>query len=455
MSELMRVKSILDEATLSDNGYSTGVVKLMIETNTDAKHDVNEFIMKYGEWDAERNRSKFEIEVTISNVENVRGAIDSLYTSMYYGLERRVLGYITSYCSSAFFPKVADDLLYTCTHLCKSYIGMIAPEDYKPPFTFTSDMKHSRIIRRIVDSYLKSKDDFTPEHVSEIERQYAKVSDSLSTKKEVQTWYIGTSLSDFMRMSHGNSWRSCHSIRDDREYQSGTISYALDSTTALLYRESERNNENLISRQVVYINEQRIAFGRKYGNETSSESVNHALLKLFGATEIECDMLDIRYGRDSTCYPDSDHHKCTYAKFDMICNVLATERVGQSPVCVSCGESHYNGDTLQCDDCRPERCICIHCDDVVRGDDIIWVNDSDCVCQSCYNDRYFTCCECGEVHRTSFGMSCSEGMLCEDCYDNGDWITCEECGEIVRTEDSKTLTDNRNGVVEWYCRSCR
>lgn len=66
------------------------------------------------------------------------------------------------------------------------------------------------------------------------ERLYAKLADSLTEKQFFNCYHISVHPLDYLLMSNGNSWRSCHMI-DGGCYQVGTVSYLLDEGTVVFY----------------------------------------------------------------------------------------------------------------------------------------------------------------------------------------------------------------------------
>lgn len=76
---------------------------------------------------------------------------------------------------------------------------------------------------------------FGVERNHEIERKFAAYADTLSLKTQRYKLVLSINPTDFITMSHGNSWRSCHSFEHDGCFHSGCLSYALDKNTMIAY----------------------------------------------------------------------------------------------------------------------------------------------------------------------------------------------------------------------------
>lgn len=70
---------------------------------------------------------------------------------------------------------------------------------------------------------------------STFEQLFAAYSDELSIKEQDCKFILSVNPADFITMSHGNSWKSCHSTRDYGCYHAGCMSYATDNTTMIAY----------------------------------------------------------------------------------------------------------------------------------------------------------------------------------------------------------------------------
>ena len=140
-----------------------------------------------------------------------------------------------------------------------------------------------------------------------------------------------------------------------------------------------------------------------------------------------------------------------------------------------CGSCARDAGYVQCD----------LCEEWVPEDEAYTTHDGDVICQACYDDDFFTCEECGEIHRIDDMVVvdrnyASECYVCEDCAerdyyhceDCGEWVsarhvyydsnlticddcadnyvTCYDCGDVVHMDDAYYNEDDE----EYYCRDC-
>lgn len=97
------------------------------------------------------------------------------------------------------------------------------------------------------------------------------------------------------------------------------------------------------------------------------------------------------------------------------------------------------------DDACSQRCC--SCGEGLQDDDIYHDADGDHYCCDCYNDRYWTCCRCGEEQSqsndTQYDVS-GHDPLCERCVGRLGYTICSSCGE--------TFLDDGNNEE---CENCR
>jgi len=155
---------------------------------------------------------------------------------------------------------------------CLGFLCFLKPTqkiDYKtasklngfvPELKAKEGMKLSRAIRKffsiVCPEMLKLKDEWGKNKFDKI---YAPLSDVLNPVAFEKPVVFSVNPIDFLQMSHGNSWESCHNIYDGC-YMGGTLSYMLDSSTVIVYTVNESDVSNLdnchrINRQVVHWNE--------------------------------------------------------------------------------------------------------------------------------------------------------------------------------------------------------
>jgi hypothetical protein len=91
--------------------------------------------------------------------------------------------------------------------------------------------KYTRAIRQLCGAIGLTKcDDF--------EKQFATLSDAFSDGKVKRRYCLSINPLDFLLMSNGNSWSSCHFLEygsSNKCYQAGTMSYPMDKVTMILF----------------------------------------------------------------------------------------------------------------------------------------------------------------------------------------------------------------------------
>lgn len=223
---------------------------------------------------------------------------------------------------------------------------------------------------------------------NEYNRYFAICADGFNPLKYETYTIISINILDYLTMSFGNSWASCHTIDKHNTrpnngsnhyngcYCSGTLSYALDHTTVILYTVDKRYEGEMwmaskIRRNNFHISSDghTIIQGRVYpdgrdGGEKGIASQFRAIMQDVVATCWDipnnwtlktgtsyCDTYSVSVGthyRDYTCYND-----CTIS-FNKESEVWSTVYIGHDPICPVCGEEHGTEEYLVCDDCRNE-----------------------------------------------------------------------------------------------------
>ena len=83
-----------------------------------------------------------------------------------------------------------------------------------------------------------------------------------------------------------------------------------------------------------------------------------------------------------------------------------------------------------------ERC-CADCGEkIAEGDEFYETADGRIICESCYEDSYFTCEDCGDIYPMDDAVSVNNGEMyvCQDCADvTGNYYHCVNCDEYFTT----------------------
>ena len=101
-----------------------------------------------------------------------------------------------------------------------------------------------------------------------------------------------------------------------------------------------------------------------------------------------------------------------------------------------------------------ERC-CADCGEkIAEGDEFYETADGRIICESCYEDSYFTCEDCGEIYPMDDAVSINNGEMyvCQDCADDtGNYYHCVSCDEYF-TSRYRSRYELANG--DCVCTNC-
>lgn len=344
-------------------------------------------------------------------------------------------------------------------------------------------------------------------------QKYAALCDALNPLKVKRHTVISVNPIDFLLMSNGNSWQSCHDIGkagDSGCYSSGTISYMLDSHSFLFYTVDASYDGNSIElepkiqRQVFGYNDEVLAQLRLYpqSNDSGAERVYDDIRAIVQKVISDClgkpnlwiksknDTEDvISHGYGATCYPDWEDgnpgaEHCSISTLKERENGKDGREIifGAQPICIYCGCTHCDEESISCCDGYEEEEnyeYCHTCGSRVYEDDQYWCDDycycEDCVtyCEECneyvpngeineidgvnvcdycidHSGNYLTCYNCGSIHYYEDMTETEEGhYYCEDCADN-ETFECEKCGNTFECDNG--TFDEQTGYT--YCDSC-
>ena len=217
-------------------------------------------------------------------------------------------------------------------------------------------------------------------------KEFAKFADACNPIKVKRHTVISVNPLDYLTMSFGNSWSSCHTIDKSNirridgsngysgAYCSGTLSYMLDSSSFVFYTVDAKYNgnelekENKINRCMFHFGDNRLVQGRVYpkSNDTGADELYKDIREI--VQKVMADILEVpnywtnRSGY-SACtnatYSFGTHYK-DYANYGT-CNVstLKDDRdahlkieIGHDPICPSCGKTHRRESNLTCSSCK-------------------------------------------------------------------------------------------------------
>ena len=257
---------------------------------------------------------------------------------------------------------------------------------YEINATFVGGMKTSRAFNRFCTAYGVDK-------LPEYNRLFAKYSDMVSGLKRKVKFYISLNPLDYLTMSFGNSWSSCHTIDKENSrnmpssYQGmhcgGTVSYMLDKTSFITFvheHAMKHYEDGKLYRNMFHYGNDVLIQGRVYpqGNDGATDLyrefrkiVQDEFSELLGLKE------NVWIRRNRSCGENTDTygvHYADYLHFDG-CNASYPSEmphvarnivdIGHKRICPNCGKEVSN---------REDGGYLTHenCDRVDRDEDDEW-----------------------------------------------------------------------------------
>lgn len=365
-------------------------------------------------------------------------------------------------------------------------------------FKLRTNMKSSKAIGKICREEGWDK-------LDEYNTKYAALCDNLNPIKVKRHTVISLNPLDFLLMSNGDSWESCHYIGDDIDdagcYSSGTISYMLDECSFVFYTVNADFNGADVElarksqREIFGYNDEVFIQSRLYpqandsGADAIYDDIRHIVQKIIADClekpnlwTVSKDLSNIndvvKKGENATCYPDW-HKGCPGSNHVSLSTLKSRAMrpksivLGAQPICITCGNRHSYDENISC--CE-NGYYCEDCGCSIDPDDVYWVGDypycSDCAiyCERCgYNERkedavlvdgewycedcanqIASCCDyCDEYYRNEDGVHTEEGnFYCENCIEDNAFC-CEKCGEWHDKDNGIEMEDGN-----WYCKDC-
>lgn len=252
--------------------------------------------------------------------------------------------------------------------------------------------------------------------LGDYQQKFAKFGDDINELAIRRHTVISINPIDYLTMSFGNSWSSCHTIDklNDRDcpnnyrgmYSGGTLSYMLDGASIVFYTVDKKYDgtdfefEPKVNRCMFHIGEDKIIQGRVYpqsndGDQTIYNEIRAIMQKTVSEMLNANNLWIIKQGT-STCNEMSDSYGAHYRDYLHFsgCNVSWLKpsegklkntnriKIGHSGICLKCGEEHSNCDSIICNDCFAEVKRCPHCGRRVGENDHIEI-DGQVYCSNC------------------------------------------------------------------------
>ena len=332
-------------------------------------------------------------------------------------------------------------------------------------------------------------------------REFAKYADALNPLQITRHTVLSVNPLDYLTMSFGNSWASCHTIDKENKrnmpnsyegmYSSGTVSYMLDKPSMVFYTvDASYNgndfwNEPKINRQMFHWGEEKLVQGRLYPQDNDGDNsvytpyreiVQNIMSELFEFPNLwtvskgtsAAGRYVCSYG---THYRDYDSYEnCTLSRIKGSENEKYIS-VGHDPICIKCGNEHDIQENISC--CA-RKVTCAECGCEIDEDEARYIDGEyycddcsfwcDCcgeyrvgeatevrggrtVCSSCLEDHYTFCDDCEEYVRNRYINEINGEHICNECFEEN-FGPCDHCGAIHR------FTDMREIAHRMLCPDC-
>lgn len=313
----------------------------------------------------------------------------------------------------------------------------------------------------------------------DFEQRFAQYADAINPLKIARHTVISVNARDFIGMSDGVSWGSCHNPNKE-DYSgcncSGGISHALDKVSIIMYTVSADYTGDLqcakkVDRCIFYTDENMTHFIQSKVYPSGTQEKCDEFREIFQQVFSDClgvpnlwkkknpdNYWDVIGGNsDSTVYPDwesvSRNHITMFYQSSADESTFEKIWVGAAPICVTCGYEHeYKGEISCCYPWDNKRCE--NCGDSINED------------EECYSEfhRAYGC-----EHCMTYNSWCDDWFWDSDdtepvrigryteyipvCYmeDSDKFVQCYDCGEWIYLPDGEYYVDHYG---DYYCDSC-
>lgn len=512
------LKEMAIELDQRDYDYKESALRDILNRWMEQKQPLLELFSKHPNWDADRLMIKFDADFS-RDIDVIQAKKFVMWLRGYTDIHSKIVAVEDPFGFGTMEYHL--NVIFDCVFVEHTYIQnddakfLDAINKLSDTFRFRTGMKTTKVVRKICEHFgwntikgIHVEVDGTNTEVNMFEREYAKFCDALCPIKVTRHTCISLNPIDFLLMSYGNSWNSCHYIGKDPHgagcYSSGTISYMLDRSSFVFYTVSSDYNGTQIERQPKL---QRQMFG--YNDNQLFQSRLYPQANDCGAKQTYTDIRNIVQkvvadccnkpnlwvkgrandnvwrGNDATVYPDWEH-------FDGLCSISTFKdtidydhngiEMGAQPICIKCGYEHSTEDSISC--CEPKyECECCG-SSIDDEDDVYYIGDGaycrDCViyceicgeyelcerstyidsegidvCNDCRDEHFTWCGCCGEYVRNDnvTYVECDGFYVCNECLEEN-YVQCEECDDYVHIDSAKEATDKDTGEIHFYCSYC-
>lgn len=335
----------------------------------------------------------------------------------------------------------------------------------------------------------KFKDDETGESYNKL---FAKLADDINPMSVERITCLSVNILDFLLMSYGNSWASCHYINSHNYklnlkngsksyngcYKAGTLSYSNDDVSMIFYTISDKYagteyyNEPKINRQIFCYNSGTLMQSRLYpatDNTQLSEQYRALVQSIIAFCESKPNLWLLSRSNGKVChwcYANDDFSTYMYhdwERTDWGANISHLKEyyyhsiiIGGRSYCVDCGclkDDDDDNENLQCHSCTDENIeSCYNCDCSIDTERDTFIEyNGHYYCEDCY--FYCDYHNCNEPNTDGINRVREDNgniiTVCDDTIDEGDYVYCYSCDCYTSVDDCITDENGNN-----YCHSC-
>lgn len=330
--------------------------------------------------------------------------------------------------------------------------------------------KASKVFRRICK-------EFGLDQLDEFKARWPRFADSINPLNVTKWTIISWNPIDYLTMSFGSDWQSCHTIdKTGRRgvggdhyhgcYSSGTLSYMMDPSSIVVYtvdRSYEGNEfeyQPKTSRQMFHISDDIIVQGRLYpqANDVGSKDIYDTMRDIVQRVYSESMHVPNSWkktsGIDECCDVIlTDDCATNYRDYESFGTCTVSKRnewggqliqVGHAPICPLCGCEHDRSDNIMCEDCATT-IVCEHCGERINMDDCVRTADGNYYCDSCCasEDGYVYCYNDDEWHFRD-----DDDVIYDNYMDEYYYISW--CDDYIVTEDGNTYFCSEHAEMDGY-----
>ena len=326
--------------------------------------------------------------------------VSSMYRTLPDDIDRRRAEDMCSYLPDKLYRLLSGLYHYTSKVMTEEMVEVFG--EAIPEIKMHKGEKTSRVVNKICKylGYDKHKD---------YNREFAKYADALSPMTIKCHTVLSINPLDYLTMSFGNSWASCHTIdkRNKRgmphgyegQYSIGTMSYMLDGASMVFYTVDssyegvEFWSQPKINRQMFHWGEEKLIQGRLYPQDSDGDDTTYTNYRRI-VQEIMSNIFDfpnlwIKQGYDCISnyvithgghYEDYFHYRnCNASKIkgNKNNNMFI---IGADAICIECGGIHQTKHNIN--HCTEKPYVCEYCGRHLDVDERVIYDGRDC-CSDC------------------------------------------------------------------------